>query len=286
MAFELINHAQVTPHRLRVAVQLVARLGQPTREELQALLQPESLTNSQLAATSVLTAAQYCRLVSVTSDRYSLLVDPDVAESVDAFRLHLQGNILGVTNESGPNYLFNLFSAWYAVQNESVYNMEQGQYHVTFNEQLFPGSSERAFNREKLPAWSNWAAFLGLCWPLRVGGSQQRMIPNAYRRLKPIMRDLLPMDGAYVPFGTFFSKVATTCPELDGGSLFEQSWNASRGHTARSSLSLMLSSGLRQLHDARVIELLRRPDANQNFNLYRIEGHNLQQVSHIRLRVN
>lgn len=86
-------------------------------------------------------------------------------------------------------------------------------------------------------------------------------------------------------FGTFMDQLAEHCPELDGGVLFNRCWQASRGAEQRGNrLSLMLSNGLRVLHEAGAVQLDLVADAAIKWRLYPAVGHPVAQVSHIRRR--
>jgi len=210
-------------------------------------------------------------------------------ESMWSFQLYMQKRVLGVTESYQPNYLFNLYSAWYIVQNERIFQFVDKDYETRFNEELFQDADSRTFNMTKFNGWRTWAAFLGLGWPIKPGlsGRSEILVPCVTNRLKGVLTQLLSIDGQVIKFSLFAQRLAELCPELDGGILFTYCWEASRGHERRgNNLSLALSTGLRQLHESGEIELIRLADATDIWQLYPAEGQLLKQVTHIRLRGN
>ena len=137
----------------------------------------------------------------------------------------------------------------------------------------------RLFNPTKLNGWLTWASFLGWGWYMTVG--KEMLMPDAHKRLIPVLPLLLP-DTKETSFSQFAEKMAEICLELDGGSLFEKCWQASRSAELRSNqLSLMLSTSLRSLHDNRKLRLISHAHATQVWQLYPAQAHPLQRLTHI-----
>ena len=288
MAYELLNYAQVTPPRLHAMVKLVSRLQAPTRKDVIDLLQPSVLVSDQSAAKNTYIAAVNCNIVSEAPDK-TLILNGEAAqlESMQGFQLYMQKRVLGVIESYRPNYLFNLYSAWYIVQNERVFQFIDNEFATRFVGEVPLDTEFRAFNKEKFVGWRTWAAFLGLGWLIKpgLGGRSEILAPCASNCLKGVLDQLLTEDERVIKFGLFAERLAELCPELDGGSLFTYCWEASRGGERRgTNLSLALSTGLRQLHDSSEIELIRQADATDIWQLYPAEGQLLKQVTHIRLR--
>lgn len=290
MAYELLNNAQVTPPRLHALVKLVLRLPTPTRQDVINLLQPSALVSDQSAAKNTYLAAVNCNIISEAPDKRLILLD-DTAEleSMQGFRLYMQKRVWGVIESDRPNYLFNLYSAWYIVQNERVFQFADNEYATRFIEEIPLDTEFRAFNMTKFNGWRPWATFLGLGWPIKpgLGGRSEILAPCASNRLRGILDQLLTEGERAIKFSLFTERLAALCPELDGGALYTHCWEASRGNKLRGhNLSLALSTGLRQLHDSGEIELIRQADATDIWQLYPAGGHLLKQVTHIRLRGN
>ncbi len=288
---EIINDNQAEKHRVQALVRLVADLPQPTRRDIVNLLQPLLLVETndggevQSSANNTFRIAEDCGLIIENQGRVlGLGVPAEKFETMPAFQQYMQSVVLGVTEEGKSNYLFNLFSAWYAVQDERVLqDLVKTGYDGPFNDQLYPDAPPpRHFNDTKLRAWRKWATFLGLGWPMRFG-QREIIIPDATVRIRSLLPALFP-DKALLPFGTFMERLAHYCPELDGGVLFRYCWQASRGAEERGRrISLMLSTALRTLHGLGVIRLEEHADALENWQLYSAEGNPHHQITHITL---
>ena len=293
MAYEILNNGQVTPHRLHALVRLIARLPEPSRQQIQDLLQPSVLVKNQSASEEVYRAALQCGLIKEDAERggrVTLATAADL-ETSEAFRRHMQRILTGVIDESRPNHLMNLFAAWYAVQNERVFQLDAQNLTDHFNDEVFPGTRERAFNTTKLPGWSTWAAYVGWGWYAKSArvlssGNVRRaemLLPDATFRIATLLPQLLPDEARAIGFRIFAERLALQCPEMDGGALFERCWDASRRNEGRGNrLSLMLSTALRTLHSGGQIELIRQADAGEIWHLYPAEGAEIRQITHIR----
>ena len=303
MAYEIINAAQVTPHRLHAFVRLVVRLQDPPRQQLLDLLQPAALLEGtspdetdigpdrekQSAAGEVYRAAFNCQLICESDDRtrtVTLVGDPSGVESLESFRARMQKALFGVTDENVPNYLLNLYTAWYAAQNERVFNFGVTDFATRFNREMYPGRDGQAFNTTKLNGWQDWAAFLGFGWRIRPtsGNRRELLVPDATDRIRPLLPELLPQRAQVVLYRVFAEALAQCCPELDNGALFKLCWVASHpGEVQGNAISLMLSTALRTLHQSGAIELRREADATELWHLYPAPGYSLPgQITHIR----
>lgn len=295
MAYEILNNAQVTPRRLHALLRLAAREARATRQDLLDLLQPGALLSDgseakQSASKAVFNAAVSCGLIAPpagNSEPVRLLVGREEIESPESFRACMQRTLLGVRDESRPNYLLNLYAAWYAAQNERVLRFTPQDFETNFNQELHADAEERVFNKTKLSGWEQWAAFVGWGWFLKTSPARSVLVPDAHRRVAGALPTVFAADGRgkALEFGVFARRLGEHCPELDGGLLFERCWRGSRGAEPRGNrLSLMLSTALRVLHDTGHIELERRADATDIWQLFPAEGHGLKQATHIRLR--
>ncbi|HEY1353875.1 MAG TPA: hypothetical protein VGF67_30055 [Ktedonobacteraceae bacterium] len=171
---EITNEGQAEKHRLQALVRLVDTLGEIEQSALFDLLQPQAPGETQeaqhSAARATLLVAKGCQLVNVDERRVvSGLLARAQCEQLSAFQALLSQRLLGVSEQGCSHYLFNLFSAWYAAQNERVLQelVETG-YDGPLHTQVFPDATTRPFNSTRFAAWRKWAAFLGLgdanCW--------------------------------------------------------------------------------------------------------------------------
>lgn len=287
MAFEILNNAQVTPPRLHALVRLVPVVRQPTRADLFNLLQPLRALpkqENQIAVDGVFAAARSCGLLSEDAENIVRLnVSPESIDTLISFRRHMQLKLLGITDDGDDNFLLNIYSAWYAAQDDRVFKFSQKDFELRFNEALFAESDTRRFNTTKLRGWQNWARFLGHGWWLEQG-SKSLLVPNAQGRIEPKLNHLLPEGQSAVRVGDFMEQLGEQCPELDGGTLFQRCAQVS--HTTAvfgNRLSLMLSNALRTLDTIGVIQLMLQADAPVKWQLYPAVGHKHQLISHIRL---
>ncbi|MCL4868798.1 MAG: hypothetical protein KJ063_07515 [Anaerolineae bacterium] len=288
---EIINNNQVTPYRLHALVRLVPRLRTPKRDDFLELLQPLDLVSSQEASKEVYRAAINFRVIVEDENGY-ISLHPDIGkrqniETSAGFCAFMQKRLTGIADENADNYLLNFVTAWYAVQNERIFQCQKkDEISQNFNKEMDPRGEEelleegRLFNPTKLNGWLTWASFLGWGWTVTVGG-KELLMPDAHKRLIPVLPALLP-DSQEIPFSQFAEKLAEICPELDGGPLFEKCWQASRSAELRGNqLSLMLSTGLRSLHDNGKIRLTHYADSSDEWQLYPAQAHPIQRVTHI-----
>lgn len=287
MAYEILNNLQVTPPRLHSMVRLAPALRQPSRKDLFDALQPVNALpklNNQEAASNVFTAARSCGLLAEDAAGIVRLQVPLARiETLAAFRSYMQEALLLVTDDGDDNFLFNLYTAWYAAQDDRVFQFEQKDFELRFNETLFPDADERRFNTTKLRGWRVWAAFLGHGWLLNQG-ARTILVPDARMRIEPILGQLLPEGQSLVRMGDFIEQLAEHCPELDRGTLFQRCAQVSRTSDLFSNrLSLMLSNALRVLDTAGIIRLSLQADALIKWQLYPAAGHAHRLVSHIQL---
>lgn len=255
------------------------------------LLQPPALQPSQDAAKGVISEALSHNLVVEDADGV-FTVGPEfknqtMVNDIGAFRNILQKRLLGAVEEYDDNYLLSLVTAWYAVQDERVFRVEnKSDFPSDFNRDMDPRSEDevteegRLFNPTKFNAWLTWSSFLGYGREMKVGDVEM-LLPNAYDRLHPLLPDLLPAAQEEL-FGDFMARLAMACPELDGGIVYEKCWASSRNTEARSNrVSLMVSTALRIMHEKKEIQLVYAGDAADVWTLFPAEGQPLSRVSHI-----
>lgn len=285
MAYEVFNHGEVTPNRLHGLLRLVARCPHIPAEEVRGLLQPASLMDNTHAAEVVLDAAFEFELLRGREGRVGplqLAVNRDEIEGVDAFRHTMRQRLLGITDVDGKNFLFNLFTAWYATQDAQVLGASGVDLAAQFNTSLFPGAKGQEMNDQKYPAWRTWANFLGYGWHIARGNTRV-LVPDCRHRIAGLIEAWLPADRTGIPFSTFVEHLGRDCPELDGGPLFGRAAQSEAAGRARGQqVSLMLSTALRGLHDSGCCQLTRLADTQDVWHLFPASGHELQHVTHIR----
>lgn len=291
MGYELLNFGQVTPPRLLALLRLVASRDTLPRARLLDLIQPRKLVENQNAAENVLQAAKQCGLVTESADQVQLAIPPEQITTPVAFRACLQRRILGVADEDRPNYLFNLFTAWYYVQGDRVLTQTRQTLTAQFNQE-WSGEDERAFNPTKVSGWLQWAIYLQMGWQMRLstgassGSRTDPLIPDPSARVQQALPEAF--DGRArqpVHFAVFANRLASLCPELDGGALYEQCWGKTYPGTPHgNSMSFALSTALRVLHQAGEIELIYHADAPDTWRLVPAQGFEPRAVTHISRR--
>lgn len=283
MPYEIINSGPVTPHRLYALIHLVSRLEKVSRSDLMNYVQPPDLGwENQNTAEEVINAAIRCKLVSETGSHKTIQWNTNIPplENFEEYRCWMQDLLLGNTKETEPNFLLNIFSAWYIVQDERVFDYSRGIV-KHFNDDIFPEDTERSFNSTKLNSWETWASFLGFGWFNR---ENSLLIPDAHDRINPKLDELFVKSKQELTLGDFIRRLSTKCPELDGGVLFNRCFQISRqAQSSRNQLSLALSTALRVLNEEKRIKLIKRADSSENWQLYPASGYELDRVTHIRI---
>jgi len=284
---EIIHRNAITPHRVHALAQLVAKLRTPKREILLDLLQPSVLELDQSVSKEIIAVSKTCGLIIENdADEYQLgdIVTPASIASVDGvngFRQIMRALLLNKTNQYDENYRFNLVTAWFAAQDAWVLDVRLEDLVVRYHSDLFFDQDVRGLNDEKARPWQNWAQFLGFGWNVKIDG-QSRLVPDAFGRIQPRLSELLPNVGVQTECQIFIERLGDICPELDGGTLFEQAWAASHpGQRRGSDISLMVSNALRGLEAKGYVTLIRQPDSSENWSLPQMTGAPLNTITHI-----
>lgn len=281
---EVIDKNHVLPHRMFAMINTVNSHPNIPRAELLRLLQPAALNESLETSGNIFVKCQLCGLIVETQDKSraaSLIVDPAVAEGLEAFRTYMQSVVLGATDQDADHFVLNQFTAWFITQDAMILQSSKRQLEAKFHEDMYPGVPNRVISDEPgIGAWQSWAQFLGYGWQSEFSV----FIPDCTIRIQPLLPKLLPEENP-IPFGVFMDRLAVSCPELDGGVLFERCWGASRPNERRGNrLSLMLSTALRVLNQQGRIVLENRADATENWMLFPAQSY-LSRVTHVRIGV-
>lgn len=289
MGYEILREDAITPQRMYTLLCAANEAGLMPKTELIALIQPHSIINNSDAFDRINMAIRRCGLAIEEGSQKTLrlLIPPPDLASFATFRRYLQGTLLGVTEASADNFVLNQFAAWYACQDSSVIDYSNVDLEKKFNDQMYPSAEMRAFRETRdFNGWRTWAEFLGWGWTFQIGARRgQQLAPDATMRLEPFLDELLVDAAEELPFGVFIRQLPPLCPELDGGILFEQCWQASRGNEVRGNqLSLMLSTALRTLHKQGQLELLERADAAESWTLFPSQSY-INRVTHIRRKM-
>ena len=285
---EIFHAAITTPLRLQVVLKLLAVVGKKSRQDILDLLQPKAISDNQTKAADAIKLLKAMNMIESTDDDQMLqLADsvPSKIDQIEVYRAYMQERVMGITNPNAPNnYVFNQFAAWLAVQDANIVNLNKIELTAKFSKEMYPSEGNesdvatRAMNDTKFNGWINWATFLG--WGVIQDAFRCGFVPDASGRLRGVLNDVLP-SGDAVTMRAFMEKLVVACPELDGGTLFEDAWTLSRPNENRSnSLSFMLSTGLRVLHSCGDVKLVEMPDSGDLWQLFPVQG-GMNRISHI-----
>lgn len=277
-----------TPLRLHAILKLLALIGEKPRQSVLDLLQPQALSDTQTRAKDSIALLVALGMIETTDNGQSLRLAASVPAKIDqieVYRAYMQERVMGITNPNAPNnYVFNQFAAWFAVQDAHISNLNKIGLTAKFSEEMYPSqgsdsdASTRAMNDTKFNGWMNWVAFLG--WGVTHDAFRCGFVPDASGRLRGVLNETLPY-GEPITMRIFMEKLATVCPELDGGTLFEEAWTLSRPNENRSNnISFMLSTGLRVLYKCHEVTLKEMPDSGDLWQLFPIYG-DVNRISHI-----
>ena len=162
MGFEMIkDKLVVTPQRLRALVACVDAVPNVSRGALMNLLQPRAITDNQETTKLLYNYARRYQLVQEVEDgKHTVILGVPSVTALDAevFRSHMQGVLLGATDESQDNFLLNQFTAWYAAQDERVMGYSKATLEAKFHEDLYPSSGQR---RPCRGTWNKLMAHVG-----------------------------------------------------------------------------------------------------------------------------
>jgi len=289
MSSEIINTAQVTAQRLYALVRLVQHLKSAPRDELHGLLQPEPLSSNQDSSKVTLREAIGLNLVRANTDDDNITlhesVTPDDLNTWPNFRRLIQNRLYPVTDPDANNYLLYMVAAWLAVQSLDILNEKAVDLANRLNGEMFPESggieTGRRFNDTKFSSWRRWAVVMGWGTEANSKWSAFSFMPNATDRLESVLSDVLPTTEM-VSMRTFIERLGKTCPELDGGRLFDECWAVSRrGEERGNQLSWMLSVALRTLEAANLLEFDRQSDSDDVWSLYHYDGALWSEITHI-----
>lgn len=263
----LLAATQGTPERLWAVVKVLEAHGGTTpRIELQRWLKPRydgvtdrtrdetdrSLVNQTLQAASGL------GLIDSSRDSVSLLIS-SLPSDINGFADAVHGLLLDRDEQSSDADILDAY-ACVVVQCEKVGNRQWlSDWTTTQIADLFTRSlstrsietNDQRYNTSRHAAWMRWIEFVGLNEKLSSRTTLVSVTGRLYRALRasdlPRDKELLPED--------LLDWVASTLPYLDNGKLFLAA--AKRmGHIPGNTISRILSSALRDLHEDEVLRLV------------------------------
>jgi hypothetical protein len=251
----------VTPVRLEILIGLLREIsrGLP-RQEVYRLLQPEPLdpdTGSSSPAGATVKAAIELELAEEDSGGKNLTLKPAYRKDGPIRAAILKAFDERVLATAEVEKYFALFYAYYLGLGKKTYefrSFNKEQWADEFNQQVFGSApQENRFNGTKLTGLHRWFSYVGLGWfdsTNSVGKGEFQA--NPYERLQRALPAIFGKKPR-LEIEPFIAKLAETCPELDGGSLFIQ---ANPGWSAEDRrCTLGLSHALIELHLDGIIRL-------------------------------
>ncbi len=291
MAFEVIARLSATPNRIYAMLKLLDVLGDnaPSLELLYTLMQPNELQESKSSAEAVYGLLRNMGLVTKAegTEEVILITDKSFLSTYEDFRLKMQSTVLGAIQPEDSNFLLSQITAWYASYNQKVLTLRREDIERKFHEDLYPSvisqnNQARKIQDTMLLSWGLWTHFLGFGKEYALAGGQRKLMPNAYIRIRPLLKEHFPHDRD-LTIQQFIDQLAAYCPELDGGAVYNKVYESiHRQNASHASLSLMLSTALRNFQVEGIVELIDRADSLDTRQLFPSQSY-LNRVSHIRI---
>lgn len=252
----MFSDQPVTPKRLEILVAVVAEYGRTSAlrtEQLLELLQPETLPdyreNSRVTGEQTLKAARDLGLVAEHEGGWKL------ADGVDRRAGSSQAPILAAIDDrvlAGTDIepYFALFYSYLLGLNERADEQRKDQeWAVAFNDTLrFGPEVSNPFNATKARGLRRWLSYSGLGW----SDGRDVFQCDPYHRLQRAIPRIFA-DDARLSGDEFATRLAATCPELDGGRLFRRVYP--QYGTGNRAFSLGVAQALIALHEDGVVIL-------------------------------
>jgi len=295
----LLSDTQGSPERVWSLLNLLAAHGgELNRDEVIQWLVPnirrvsggkpiQNPPPNPSAAKQTIGAATSLKLVATGTDSVQLSI-PDVPSTLEAFGDLVHARLLE-TSTDDPDYLILQVFAWFVVQcelsagTEWIVKLSRDQLadKVVKDLQGSETGGDPIFNSTKYPFWRNWACFVGL--GIDAPATLPSFFPYIYTRLAREVRRLgttLGFDTELDP-NTFLNALAPQMPYIDGGVLFNSIASSLRMRTKTAQLSIVLSNGIRELHDDGVVTVKAPGDASDTIQLAPDPGHKLKYLKTI-----
>jgi len=251
----------VTPVRLEILLDLLRGCRQGlARDDAYRLLQPEPLAGGEpsfTAAKATIRAGVELELVKDDGDGISLA--PACRKEQDTRASVLSALDEHVLSKTDVEKYFALFAAYYLGLGKQVYerrSQDNQTWANQFNRDVFENTPQpNPFNGTKLTGLHRWFGYAGLGWYDPAGKFQANPYDRLRRALPAIFKRHRKLESE-----DFMFALSQTCPDLDGGAVFEQ---ANRGYKAVDKrCTLGLSHALVELHLDGTIQLSCPADSN------------------------
>lgn len=244
-----------TPLHLETLIEVMRRLGsrKVARDVLYGVLQPKGVANALSQSRATIRAATELGLLNEIGTTDVELADAakgrrSVRECV---REALDSRVLA--NMEVEPY-FALFYSYMLGLRSNAGKRTRDEWATAFNRDVYDNNPPKnQFNQEKRTGLDRWFEYTGLGWNDPSGEFQC----NPYDRVRRRLRDIFGGDKK-LDDDTFMLRLSATCPELDGGDIFQRA-NRDRGDARQCTLGL--SHALIDLHLDGRIRLHCSPDS-------------------------
>lgn len=155
-----------------------------------------------------------------------------------------------VLNSTKSEEWFAKFYSYIIARNQNLEDGTGDVWETSFNRDLFGDNKpNNRLNQTKINAFRRWYAFIGLGW----FDQQNTFRPNPKQRIE---RNLSAIFGNASELGSdeFVSALSKTCPELDGGSIFNEVTPVNYDPQRRL-VSIAVACAVRDLEDDKVISI-------------------------------
>lgn len=245
-----------TPERVRAVCRLLDG-KQYTEDEIK-----EYIYLDKTAATKIgeefkrsLQAALELNLISFKDNLYTLSVDANQIETVEAFRRTVASRAFANRDST-----FYRVSRWYINANEAVFDALNWEDKAALaNKSL----GDKKLTDNDMLGWRFWASFLGLGY---LYGTE--LIPNMYLRVRDVLATEFSKTFSFnepIPVHDFFGWIWKKVPEA---------------RTDDESINLALSSAIRTLREMGDVDPVFYSDASPMY-LYKLSGDTTNRITHI-----
>lgn len=153
----------------------------------------------------------------------------------------LDARVLGDANVEP--FLARFYSYLLSLDKEGVSNKSNDEWARAFVRDVFAGQRiDNPFNATKFDGLHRWMGYMGLGWYDTSGVFQA----NPYERLLRQLKIIFSGKAKQLTGDEFMFRVATNCPELDGGDIFKQAYKQYQADARICTLGL--SHALVELH--------------------------------------
>lgn len=243
----------VTPMRLEVLIDLISANARAkvSRKVVHELLQPDAVVGddaSRVQAKETIRAAIELDLIREEEAALKPNFSKNAKSTRDIVLDAIDNHVLSGT--SVEPYFGAFYSYLLHLNEDGAVDREGVEWAVSFQRDVYQGrQTSNPFNPDKYTGLKRWLAYAGLGWFDPAGTFQ----PNPYFRLRRALPKIFGKKARTLSGNEFMASVAETCPELDGGRIYNEATRHIPVEPNRCSLGLSLA--LLGLHDDGLVKL-------------------------------